>query len=194
MSGTGSKSLRPDHIARQGAHVKLIKRIYPHYNLLIDICFWALLLYYFRAFLIGIDVPKAWLLASNPTFNLVLRIAVAIIQFGAVVLIFMSRLRDEYAERLWHRAASTYVKFVLISPFLWMPFLVVLSQTEGGLDWYSAHPQEPLLPHGKRMPNPNNSLGILQFEVINFLVAKLFALLPLLFTGFYKWHRWRDSR
>lgn len=173
--------------------MNLTKRVVPHYNLLIDICFWVLFLYYLRLFLVSQGVPEWLLLRDVPVLNRIFWLMAVIVQNGAVLLILFGRLRDEYAERLWRQAASTYVKFVLISPFLWGPLLVYLDRS-GTLAWYGANPQELFLPLGIRMPNPGNSTGILQLEAINFLVAKLFAFLPLLFTGCYKWHRWRDER
>jgi len=168
------------------------KRIYTHYIQLIGVSFWVLLVWHLRAVLLALGLPPELLLAASKPVSMVLWSLVIAVQFGVIPLILMSRLRDEYAERLWRQAAGTYVKFVIITPLLWIVVILIFTKFEKGLTWYTEHPQALLLPLGARVPNPAGSLGIYQFEALNFLAAKLFAFLPLLFTGFFKWHRWRD--
>jgi len=172
----------------------MFKRICEHYILLIEISFWVLLAWHLRAVLLALGAPPELLLASIKPLNKLLWVMIAVVQFGVIPLILMARLRDEYAERLWRQAAGTYVKFVIIMPLLWIAVILVFTRGEHGMDWYRDHPQAMLLPLGARVPNPTGSLGIYQFEAINFLAAKLFAFLPLMFTGLFKWHRWRDER
>lgn len=170
----------------------MFKSVYKHYLVLIEICFWVLFVWHLRAALLALGVPPELLLADFKLLSQALWSVVMVAQFASIPLILMPSLRDEYAERLWRQAAGTYVKFIVISPLLWMLIIVAFTRLEGGMGWFSAHPQELLLPLAKRVPNPTASVGIYQFETLNFLVAKLLAFLPFLFTAFFKWHKCRD--
>lgn len=172
----------------------MLKRLRQNFNLLVDLSFWGLTIWQLRALALTLGVPRELLLAGDSAANTAIRAAVIAVQLGSIVLILMRRLRDEYAERLWHQAAGTYTKLLVLSPLLWMPLLLIFQYHESGFDWYIRNPKESLLPLGMRMPNSSGSLGMYQLEAINFLMAKLVAYLPLTFLGLYKWHRWRDSR
>lgn len=175
-----------------GRNLTVLKPIYKHYILLIEISFWVLFVWHLRAAMLALGVPPELLLANIKPLHKTLWFMVTVVQFSVIPLILMGRLRDEYAERLWRQAAGTYVKFIIIMPLLWIAVILVFTRWENGMAWYSEHTEALLLPLGARVPNPTGSIGIYQFEVLNFLAAKLFAFLPLMFTGFFIWHRRRD--
>jgi hypothetical protein len=169
----------------------VLKPGYRHYNQLVDICFWTLigLFCWFISQDLGL-IPRTLLGQWHP-LNLAALVIAGLFKLAMLALVLFSRLRDEYAERLWRQAAGTYAKFMVLMPFLWMLLMILDESWWHVADWLRSHPDASLIPERSRFPGPN-SIGIHQLEGINYLLAKIAGYFPLMFAGFYKWHRWRD--
>lgn len=167
---------------------------YRHYNLLMDVAFWVLLIGYSRGLLMRAGVPKAYLLGDWRWLNVGFGSFVLTMQFLFIALILMRRLRDEYAEQLWQKAAGSLVKFLSLTPFLWITFHFVFLHKTGVMEWLRANPDLTVIPRHALMRNPTESVGIHQFEAISFTIIKFTQYFPLAFAALYKWHRWRDER
>lgn len=171
-----------------------LKSGYRHYNLLMDVAFWVLLVGYSRGFLFLAGVPGPYLPGDWRWFNLVFGSFVLALQFLLIVLILVRRLRDEYAEQLWQKAAGSLVRLLSITPFLWIAFQSLVLHKAGWLEWLRANPELTVIPKHALMRNPTESIGIHQFEAISFIIIKFTQYFPLVFAGLYKWHRWQDER
>ena len=77
------------------------KGVYRHYNHLIDLAFWVLLVAYTRGLLNLAEVPREYLLMQWKPLNLALGIVFILSQIVLIVLIIARSLRDDYAERIW---------------------------------------------------------------------------------------------
>lgn len=170
-----------------------LKNGYRHYNLLMDISFWVLLIGYSRSFMMTAGVPKVYVLGSWRWFNLGVGSFVLAVQFLLIALVLMRRLRDEYAEQLWQKAAASLVRVLALTPFLWMGIMILLGSQAGWLDWLRANPEYSLLPQHAHFRNTTDSIGIDQFSAINFTIIKITQYFPFAFLALYKWHRWRDE-
>lgn len=167
---------------------------YRHYNRLMDITFWVLLVAYTRGLLSLTRVPQGLLLDQWRPLNIALAAIFLFTQILLIVLIMARSLRDEYAEMLWQRSAASFVKLLPLFPVLWLAGIFVFADQNGWLNSLRANPQMMILPDHAILANPTNSAGIHQFEGLNFVVLKLTQYFPLLFAALYKWHRWRDER
>lgn len=168
--------------------------IYRNYNAITDVCFWIMLFAFARTLAFGLSGHSISFLTRQHPVGLAIGIAAVFSQLSLMALIFFRRFRDEYAERLWQQAARSFVKVILLLPFLWMGGWIFAGQLGGGTEWLRAHPDAQLIPQHGRFPNPKDSVGLYQFEVLNFAVLKTTSYFPLIFAGLYKWHRWRDER
>lgn len=166
---------------------------YRHYNAIMDLAFWVLLVGYVRGVLRLLGVPGNYLFDHWPRFNIALSAVFLIMQVTLITLIMIRHLRDEYAEQLWQKAAASFVKVLPIFPLLWIAGIYLIADQGGWLNWLRANPDTLILPDHATLPNPQNSAGIHQFEGLNFVILKLTQYFPLLFAGMYKWHRWRDE-
>lgn len=166
---------------------------YRHYNTLMDVAFWVLLVAYTRGLLRLAGVPGAYLLDTSPWANLAMGVTFLALQILLIMLIVMPRWRDEYAESLWQKAAATFVKMLPLFPLLWFVGISAAFDHGDWLDWLRANPAIGILPDHALLPNPGRSVGIHQFEGINFVILKITQYFPLIFAGIYKWHRWRDE-
>ncbi len=171
-----------------------LKAGYRHYQQLMDIAFWVLLIGYGRGLLLLAGVPKAYLLAEWRPLNLAFGSLVLAVQFMLITLIMLRHLRDEYAEQVWQRAAGSLVRLVTVAPFLWFAFNWAFLDSGGWIDWLRANPAETIIPQHAVLPNPTDSAGIHQFEAISFAIIKFSQYFPLAFAALYKWHRWQDER
>lgn len=167
---------------------------YRHYNRLMDFTFWVLLVAYARGLLGLAGVPSTYLLELGAPLNLALGIFFILSQILLIVLILMRRLRDEYAEQLWQKSAASFVRILPLFPMLWLTGIFIFADQGGWLDSLRANPNVTILPDHAVLPNPTESIGIYQFEGLNFVVLKLTQYFPLLFAALYKWHRWQDER
>lgn len=167
---------------------------YKHYNRLIDISFWILMFAYIRGLLRLSGIPSIYLLEAWKPLNFVLGVVFIFVQLGLIVLILMRRLRDEYAEGLWQKSAASFVKLLPVFPLVWVVGFFFIGDLGGGLDWLRANPKEMFLPDHALFPNPTGSIGVHQFEGVNFTIIKTTGYFPLIFAGLYKLHRWRDER
>ncbi len=166
---------------------------YRHYNTLMDVAFWVLFVAYARGLLRRAGVPGAYLLDTSPSANLALGVIFLILQLLLILLIVIPHWRDEYAERLWQKAAATFVKMLPLFPLLWFVGISVASDHGNLLDWLRANPDIGILPDHALLTNPGRSIGIHQFEGVNFVILKITQYFPLIFAGMFKWHRWRDE-
>ena len=167
---------------------------YRHYNRLMDISFWILLVAYTRGLLSQTGVPQEYLLDQWQPLNIILGAIFLSTQIVLIVLIVARSLRDEYAEKLWQKSAASFVKLLPLFPILWLAGIFLFADQNGWLNSLRANPRLSILPDHLVLPNPTNSIGIYQFEGLNFVVLKLTQYFPLLFAALYKWHRWRDER
>lgn len=167
---------------------------YRHYNQLMDIAFWVLLVAYTRGLLSLIRVPREYLLNQWPPLNIALGVIFLFTQIVLIVLIMARSLRDEYAERLWQKSAASFVRLLPLFPILWIGSLFIFADHGGWLNWLRANPNVVILPDHVLLPNPTRSVGLYQFEGLNFVVLKLTQYFPLVFAALYKWHRWQDER
>lgn len=177
-----------------GARVFKLKSGYRHYNRLMDLCFWVLLIGYGRGFLFMAGVPEQYLLSHWRPLHLAFGSFVLLMQIVLIVLILVRHLRDEYAEQLWQKAAGSLVRLLSLAPFLWIAFHFAIMHKMGWLDWLRANPEFTLIPQHALLRNPTESLGIYQFDAISFTVIKFTQYFPLAFAALYKFHRWRDER
>lgn len=167
---------------------------YKHYNQLMDIAFWVLLFAYARGLLRLAGVPRVYLLEGWEPLDIALGAVFIATQIGLIVLILMRRLRDEYAEQLWQKSAASFVRLLPIFPLIWIGGFLVFGDIAGGLDWLRANPKETFLPNHALFENPTGSIGVHQFEGVNFVIIKTTGYFPLIFAALYKWQRWRDER
>lgn len=172
------------------------KRVYKHYNLMIDICFWFLIYADSKSFLQRFDVlptpfyPDNWWGDALYGVHLVL---FDVCFFGLYLLLIIPKFRDEYAQKLWRNAASAFSYFVLLLPFLWFAAWQIASYNGRGALWMMSHPIGRLghdfFQLGDRLVN----IGFHQLEGIDFLFHEMYEFFPIVFAGIYKWHRWRDG-
>ena len=170
------------------------KGVYRHYNHLIDLAFWVLLVAYTRGLLNLAEVPREYLLMQWKPLNLTLGIVFILTQIVLIVLIIARSLRDEYAERIWQKSAASFVNLLPLVPILWLGGIFIFADQGGWLNWLRANPNATILPDYMNLSNPTRSVGIHQFEGLSFVVLKLTQYFPLVFAAIYKWHRWRDER
>lgn len=167
---------------------------YRHYNQLLDFAFWVLLVAYARGLLGLAGVPGRYLFNAWPTINILLGVFFISTQIVLIALILMRSLRDEYAERLWQKSAASFVRLLPLFPVLWLLGIFIFADQGGWLNSLRANPRMMIIPNHAILPNPTESIGIYQFEGLNFVVLKLTQYFPLVFAALYKWHRWRDER
>ncbi len=172
------------------------KRIYKHYNLMIDICFWFLVYANGKGLLQHFGVlpspfyPDNWWGDSLYAVHLVL---FDVSFFGLYVLLLVPKFRDEYARKLWRHAASAFSYFILLLPFLWVAAWAIASRMGRGVVWLQ---QNPIGRIGHDFGNLGNRLidvGFHQLEGIDLLIHEMYEFFPVVFAGIYKWHRWRDG-
>lgn len=157
---------------------------YRHYNRLIDVFFWILLLGYSRSFLLMIGVLPHLLLADVRAARLNIGVPTLTTQMGMIALIMFRSLREEYAGQ---QTAATLAKFILLFPLLWVAVFDVIWDRGGGMDWLRAHPGAQIIPGHARLPDPKGSIGVHQFEGVNFTILKVSSYFPLTFAWIYKW-------
>ena len=171
-----------------------LKAGYRHYNQWIDVIFWILLFGYARGLLLMAGFPRDYLLAEWRPFHVGLGIIVMIAHVVMSLLIMMRSLRDEYAEILWQKSAASFVNLLPAAPLLWIAVNIAFADFGGWLNWLRANPEYKVVPDHAVFPNPSGSIGLYQYEAINFTITKLTQYFPIVFAGLYKWHRWRDGQ
>ncbi|MCC6925646.1 MAG: hypothetical protein IT549_07450 [Novosphingobium sp.] len=180
-------------LARRGRSMKPRSIFYRHYNRLLDLCFWAFVVIKSTLLLQRLGYVQHPLFAAGNPVRLVIGFASLGSYLGLILLMVVWAWRDEYAERLWRQAARSFVFVMLLSPFIWMGGIFVTAKLGVGLDVLRANPGTSLVPHYARFSNPSNSVGIMQFEGINYALTQLLNYIPFVFALLYKWHRWRDG-
>ncbi|MFM5954164.1 MAG: hypothetical protein ACKOPE_07670 [Novosphingobium sp.] len=166
--------------------VSLIRR---HYDAILNAAFLVLL----TSFLVPAIATRVFGLAeSGPAYNRVMLIAMPpalLALLATYLLIFASRLRDEYVDRIWQRAARSFAMAILALPWLWL----LVWNAKGFIDptarWLPTDPHELVLPAWGDFPN---SASALQLGGVSYVFGGLFTFAPFAFVGLYKWHAWRD--
>jgi hypothetical protein len=105
------------------------------------------------------------------------------------VLIFMRRLRDEYVDKLWQRAARSFAILIMIAPWLWIAAWTIKDVLIPDIDWLPSDPTQPLV--NSRAADPGN-IAQHQIEGMDFLVGLFWTFSPPVFVVLYKWHACRD--
>lgn len=105
------------------------------------------------------------------------------------VLIFARRLRDEYVDKLWQRAARSFAILIMILPWLWIAAWTIKNIFIPDANWLPSDPKQPLV--YLRAASPG-SISQHQVEGMDFLVGLLWTYSPPAFVVLYKWHAWRD--
>lgn len=166
---------------------------YRHYNRLLDLCFWVFVAIKSTKLLQRAGYVPYPLFPEGTPMRILIGAASLSSYVGLVLMMVVWAWRDEYAERLWRQAARSFVFVMLLSPLFWMGGILVTAKLGIGLDVLRANPGTSLVPHYARFPNPSNSVGIMQFEGINYALTQLLNYIPFTFVALYKWHRWRDG-
>ncbi len=134
----------------------------------------------FATLSVGVSIVQALLspaaLTETPTNPTPLDLAVAaVIILLPTTLIFAHRMRDEFAEVLWQKAAASTIKGLVIVPFI---ALFVAGIVAGFREAGGAPPT----------PMPLDAVsGTTLFGWAWMLMLSLFVLT-------FQWHRWRGSR
>lgn len=163
----------------------MFKRIYKHYNLLIDICFWGAAFWLAwlvlgRVFPAAVDVlkPAGGMLRMLLNLNILL----------AMFLVLARFMRDEYAERIWQQTARRFVNFMMVGPLVLTIVVAVYSKQISAAIPGLMHPRMLEILAREQQPAIVFFAGI----AATFLIVAQFV--PLLFVVIYKWGLWRDSR
>lgn len=105
------------------------------------------------------------------------------------VLIFARRLRDEYVDKLWQRAARGFAILFMVLPWLWIATWTIKGIFIPDVSWLPSDPTQPLV--NSRGPGLG-SVSRHQIEGMDFLVGLFWTWSPPVFVILYKWHAWRD--
>ena len=176
------------------------KRIYKHYNLLIDFCFWVQFVVISKSALQGLKVLPTPLYPFTPLGDALYytQLTFHFLTFFAMpILLYFSRFRDEYAERLWQKSAASITRLMLVMPFVWFAGWETAKALFGGREWmYGIDLPAFMLQTSVEQyaaKNPGLSPGLLQLIQIDKFLIELFFWFPLTLATIYKWHRWRDG-
>ncbi|MFM5952803.1 MAG: hypothetical protein ACKOPE_00655 [Novosphingobium sp.] len=155
------------------------------YLRLVDVCFWLTLIFFTRLGLkiLGIlpeDLPQPF----SAIYSIVLAFAFVLAPF----LVCARFMRDEYAERIWHRAAQRFVYFLMVIPMLsGLALALVEQQIEQSAQSGSLH--QALAAIIGSNPDP-----VVQFVNGFGIAIILFGIFgSLSFVCIYKWCLWRDA-
>jgi hypothetical protein len=118
----------------------VLKPGYRHYNQLVDICFWTLVGFFCWFIIQDLGLIPKTLLGQWHPLNVAALVIAGLFKLAMLALVLFSRLRDEYAERLWRQAAGTYAKFMVLMPFLWMLLMVLDDSWWHVTDWLRSQP------------------------------------------------------
>lgn len=105
-------------------------------------------------------------------------------------MIFTQRLRDEYVEKLWQRAARGFAMVILLLPWLWLLTWAFKGLVMPEAYWLPTDPKQPLLPMTGDDPA---SISHHQMDGVSYVLGKLWTYCPLVFVALFKWHAWRDK-
>jgi len=127
--------------------------------------------------------------APFPTLLPILAICFLLALLLLYVMIFASRLRDEYVEKLWQRAARDFAILILILPWIWLFAWNIKSFVIPEVYWLPSDPKVAIIPLWGDDPN---SVSSLQMSGISFVLGRFWTFCPLVFVALFKWHAWRD--
>lgn len=181
-----------------GRFLSVFKRIYRHFNLLIDICFWIQVYVFTKTLLQELDVLPTPLYPDNRIGAILLMIQ-KILAYSTFlllpVLFLVRRFRDEYAELLWQKTAATFARFLLFFPWLWLLGWTIAKAVFGGEEWMFGL-QIPSLISLPDYPVPADQIspGLRQLLLLDGALAFVWFFGPLVFVSIYKWHRCRTER
>lgn len=105
------------------------------------------------------------------------------------VLIFARRLRDEYVDKLWQRAARSFAILMMVWPWLWIASWTIKGIFIPDVNWLPSDPTQTLV--NSRGPGLG-SVSRHQIEGMDFLVGLFWTWSPPVFVILYKWHAWSD--
>lgn len=175
----------------------ILRQIYRHYNLLIDICFWVQFYISAKTALQLLEILPEPLYPANwfGAVLLALQFGLGLCSFFLLtVLLLVRRFRDEYAEKLWQKAAGTFAKALFLLPWIWVLSWSLAKAMFGGIDWMFSL-QIPELIHPDTYPVTTESIspGLRQLLALDVILALLWIFAPFTFAAIYKWYRWRDG-
>ncbi|MCC6926923.1 hypothetical protein [Novosphingobium sp.] len=174
--------------------IKTRNAIRRNYNLLIDICFWIQFYVQGKALLQDFRILPEPLYSQSDFGQFLYRLQLTLEYPSGWILIFLlafSSFRDEFCERIWARAATSFAKFLVLFPTIWYGILLTF------LPWSNEELVKFMLPnllppHMELVPNLEN-IGMIQLQAMNFMLMEIVLVLPVLLAGFYKWNRWRSG-
>lgn len=120
-------------------------------------------------------------------------LAVTPIYIGSILLlyllIFHSKLRDEYLDKLWQRAIRSFTYAIMALPWLWLLTWGFKALFFKEAHWLPADPNVPILVMSGDDPT---SISQRQLDGVSFVLGMLWSYGPVLFVFLFKWHAWRD--
>lgn len=174
----------------------MFKRIYRHYNLLIDFCFWVQLYAFSKAILQDFGVLPRPLYPYNAFGNTLYILHNALVIPALMmlpILLVVRRFRDEFAEAIWQNTTRTFSVVLILVPWIWFAFWQVGMELNGGLDWFLGLDIPQFVNHPIAHQDLKASGGVRELLSIDFVFQFLGIFGPFLFAAIYKWHRWRSE-
>lgn len=129
---------------------------------------------------------------SNPTYEQIMSIlgpSVLPALLALYVLIFSSRLRDEYVEKIWQGSARRFAMVILLLPWLWMAVWVFKKVFFSDAFWLPTDPSKPII---MEWGHDSHSVSQHQLDGVYLVMGLLWTWGPLVFVALFKWHAWRD--
>lgn len=105
------------------------------------------------------------------------------------ILIFSSRLRDEYSDKLWQKTIRSFALLLLTTPWIWMLGWTIKALFLRNANWLPTDPAAPILPTWGDHPT---YAAALQMSGVSFVLGTLWTFAPMVFAALYLWHMWRD--
>lgn len=177
--------------------MKIVKRLQKHFNLMIDVCFWGQAIVLFKILLMRLGVLPTPFFPDNWWGDLLYLIQ-NIVHLGSIFALFpillLPFLRDEYADRLWKKAATAFTSLLILSPLIWWLGWRLDEYLGRGPYWWADHPPGRIGPDVLKLGDICRNVGFHQLEGIDIVLGFMFLFLPLAFATLYKWYRWRASR
>ncbi|MFU7528864.1 hypothetical protein [Qipengyuania sp. ASV99] len=170
------------------------KKLYRFYDPLVDFTVYMMipLVLYAKGLRLFMTRDELIALPTSPAHDMIF--------FGVwilMVFLFAAKfMRDEFAQKIWNRAASTFAYFVVFLPYV----LVVLSGLfvkdiylwfeAGGVAFVDSLDTPPPFPTAK---DPADVRQFVMFYGVFETLIEIFTWSPVLFFAIYKFHRWRDT-
>ena len=162
----------------------MIKILRKNYDLCIDVAFWVTLAMSMIALTRNLGLHSFITTGIISVFSIPLQIFMWI---SLIALVTVPQLRDEYAEKLWHRAAIGFVYIVILIP----PIMMILGASfQTPIEaWLEGLNTSSFIFRSSAKSGP----AVQQFYGVMKITLLIAAYAPLVFVSLYKWHRWRDS-